>query len=239
MTDMPTMKRPLQTSPGAPSAALRARIIASASSEPSATRSQRFFRHGALGVATSLLPILVFLAYGGIRTSPRPATLVLETAFGSASIALGVAYLALGRGRSMVGRPRLWLVGLALLTPILLLALKVLLSARHPAMMAEWVERPGFRCLRLSSVLCAAPLCALLWSRRNSDPTHPYAAGAALGAAVGAGAWVLVDLWCPVAHVSHLLLGHVLPLSLVIAFGALVGGRILVTRAKSASSAPH
>jgi hypothetical protein len=39
--------------------------------------------------------------------------------------------------------------------------------------------------------------------------------GAAIGAAAGAWSWTLTDLWCPVAYVPHLLLGHVLPVALL------------------------
>jgi hypothetical protein len=84
--------------------------------------------------------------------------------------------------------------------------------------------------LRLSGLLSLAPMIGALWLRRGSDPVHPRAAGAALGAAIGAGTWVLVDLWCPVAYVPHLLLGHVLPLLLIILCGAALGGPLLGLR---------
>ena len=44
-------------------------------------------------------------------------------------------------------------------------------------------------------------------------------------AAVAAGA--LVDLWCPVAYLPHVLLGHILPLAIAAAFGAWAGRRLL------------
>jgi hypothetical protein len=37
----------------------------------------------------------------------------------------------------------------------------------------------------------------------------------------------LVDLWCPVGYVPHLLLGHVLPIAILSLAGALIGGRVL------------
>jgi hypothetical protein len=39
--------------------------------------------------------------------------------------------------------------------------------------------------------------------------------------------WVLVDLWCPVAYLPHLLLGHVLPLALAVGAGAMLGRFVL------------
>jgi hypothetical protein len=75
-----------------------------------------------------------------------------------------------------------------------------------------------------------APLLSGLWLRRRSAPAHPYLTAAAFGAAAGAGAWVFVDMWCPVGYVPHLLLGHVAPLLLLSALSALVGSRLLKLR---------
>ena len=68
---------------------------------------------------------------------------------------------------------------------------------------------------------------ALAWERWGSDPVHPRALGLALGVAAGAAAAVLVDLWCPVGHVPHLLTGHVAPMLLLGGLGALLGTRVL------------
>jgi hypothetical protein len=38
---------------------------------------------------------------------------------------------------------------------------------------------------------------------------------------------VLMDLWCPVAHPQHLLLGHLLPIAALAALGAWAGHRWL------------
>jgi hypothetical protein len=50
--------------------------------------------------------------------------------------------------------------------------------------------------------------------------------------AVAAGAAVLVDLWCPIGHVGHLLGGHVTPMLLLGAVGALLGPRALGVHAR-------
>jgi hypothetical protein len=44
-------------------------------------------------------------------------------------------------------------------------------------------------------------------------------------------AWLLVDLWCPVAYFPHLVLGHVLPIIVLALLGAWIGDRwIAMTR---------
>jgi len=208
-------------------ARLRARIIEQSAREPSATRAQFSLEQRVILSLVVLAPLLVFLTSGGIRVGPRPERLVIATVAGSAIFAVGAAGVGGGRGRSMLGRPRALLLTQVLLTPVLLFGWRALLSAGYPNMTLEWVERPGLRCFSLSIVLACVPLLGLLWLRRGSDPLHPRLTAAACGAAAGAGAWVLVDLWCPVGYVPHLLLGHVLPLLALITLSALIGSRVI------------
>ena len=49
---------------------------------------------------------------------------------------------------------------------------------------------------------------------------------AALGAATALYASVLVDFWCPVGYVGHVLLGHVLPIALAGVLGFAIGRRV-------------
>jgi len=212
---------------GLTDAELRARVLALTVREPSPTRAQLSRQRLVLMSVVMLVPVLVFIAWGGIRIGPRPEGLVLQTALGSALLATVLGIVGVGRGRSMLGRPRSWLLTQVLLTPVLLLGWRILTSSRYPNMMTEWVGRPGLRCFLLTMLLAPAPLLAVLWLRRGSDPVHPRLTAAACGAAVGGGAWVLVDLWCPVAYVPHLLLGHVLPLLLLIAVSAWLGQRMV------------
>jgi hypothetical protein len=215
---------------GATLAELRARVLDRASREPAPTRSQHSARQRVVLGLALCVSLLVFFACGGIRSSPRPSRLMLETTLGSATLAVLVAVIALGRGRSMLGRPRPWLAAVVVSTPIALFAWRVLTSARYPGMAAEWSSRPGLRCLVLSGVLAATPLLGLLWLRRGTDPVHPRMSAAALAAAAGAGSWVLVDLWCPVGYVPHLLLGHVAPVVLLTLLSAVLGSRMLKLR---------
>ena len=223
---------------GLDDAQLRAQVIDRSAREPSPTRRELAVQHGVVLGIVLLVPLLLFIVLGGIRVGPRPSVLVLETALGSAMLAALFATVGVGRGRSMLGRPRSWLLTQVLLTPVCLFGWRVLVSACYPQMMVEWVDRPGVRCFALSVLLACAPLFGLLWLRRGSDPLHPRLTAAAVGAAAGAGTWVLVDLWCPVGYVPHLLLGHVLPLLLLIVLGALVGGRVIAVKDRTTVTDP-
>jgi hypothetical protein len=202
-------------------------VLELAAQQPAATRAQLATQQRALTLAILGVPLLLFVLFGGVRAGPRPDGLLLETAVGSSILTAGIAIVGLRRGGSMLGRPRPWLLSTVLLTPVLLFAWRALASSQYPNMMVEWHDRPGLRCLLVSSLLALAPVLGLLWMRRDSMPNHPRSSAAGVGAAVGAGTWVLVDLWCPVGYVPHVLLGHVLPLVLLIMLSALIGGRIL------------
>ena len=76
------------------------------------------------------------------------------------------------------------------------------------------------------------PLVAVLTVRRGTDPTHPRILGFAMGMSLGLCTNELVDLWCPVAYIPHLLLGHLLPAVLLGIVGALLGGFVLAPSAK-------
>jgi hypothetical protein len=117
----------------------------------------------------------------------------------------------------------------ALASTIGFLVWKVGVSSIY-GMAQEWPGRVGFKCLRLSIMTGALPLFAALVSWRGTDPLTPAATGAAFGAGAGLGSALLVDLWCPVAYLPHLLLGHVLPIAVLAGLGALGGWRILRVR---------
>jgi hypothetical protein len=81
----------------------------------------------------------------------------------------------------------------------------------------------------LSLLVSAGPLLSFLAIRRNA-PDQPALNGAVVGFAAGACAWVATDLWCPVAFVPHLLIGHVLPLGVLAVAGALLGRALMEPR---------
>jgi hypothetical protein len=210
---------------------LKRRVLAATASEKSPTRQQRVLRSALLAASAVAVPLLMLALVGGPRVGPRPLPLVVTTALGTAVIAVLALLLAVARGPSMLGRSTRRLLGTAALVPVAFLMWKAASSAGVPHMMDPWPSRSGLRCFALTALFAAWPVVALVWDRRRSDPIHPRALGLALGVAAGAGAAALVDLWCPVGHVPHLLVGHVAPMLLLGGVGALAGARALGVRA--------
>ena len=229
------------------SAELKALVLAAAAAEPSPTRAAVKRRNILISVLAAAIGVGAFVIFAlltsegqlvrlGGEVAPhrhiaRPVWLVVTTAGGALGIAAIALWFALCRGRSMLGRSRSWLLyGIALI-PLALFAWKVSCSLAFADPMAEWPDRLGLKCLSLSLLVAAGPLLALLAVRRNA-PVQPALNGAAIGVASGACAWVALDLWCPVAFVPHLLLGHVLPLCIVAGTGALLGQALLSLRSR-------
>jgi hypothetical protein len=127
----------------------------------------------------------------------------------------------------MLPRPRWQIALLVVLVPSALFAWKVVWSARYPGMMVDWPGRPGLRCFFLTMGLGLGPLASLAVLYRNSEPLRPGFVGAAMGVAIGAAAWVLLELWCPVAYPRHLLVGHVAPTLLLAMIGAVLGRSVM------------
>ena len=228
------------------SADLKARVLAAAAAETSPTRATVRRRNAFLVVVAAasglgaFVSFALFMSHGELlrlggevalqQRSERSVWLVVTTAAGALGIAATALWLALWRGRSMLGRSRRRLLYGGVLLPISLLAWKVSCSMAFGDAMVAWPERPGLRCLALSLLVALGPLLSFLVMRR-STPVRPALNGAAMGLAAGACAWVAVDLWCPVAHVPHLVLGHVLPLFVLAGAGAgALFGQTLLSR---------
>jgi hypothetical protein len=215
---------------------LKRRVLAAAASEASPTRRERAIRSAVRAASALAVPLLLFALVGGPRVGPRPLALVALTALGTASIAACALYFAVDRGQSMLGRSTRRLLVTAALAPVAFLLWKVASSSGVPHMMDPWPDRSGLRCFALTALFAAWPVAVLLWEHRASDPIHPRVQGLALGVAAASGAAALVDLWCPVAHVLHLLVGHVAPILLLGGWGALIGARVLGIHLRRARS---
>jgi len=210
---------------------LRARVLAAARAEPSPTRAQTRRRAAialAAGAAAALLGVPVF----GVETTLRPHALVVTTVVGWGLIALAYTLAALARGRAMLGLPRAALVTLAIAAAPLLFGWAVMWTHVFGASEITTGSPVHFRCFAATLLLAAGPFIAFAAVRRGTDPVHPIATGALLGAAAGAWGSVMIDLHCPVSTTAHIAFGHVLPaLALAIA-GAAIGARILGVRGR-------
>jgi hypothetical protein len=206
---------------------LRATILDAAAREPSATRSERRRQSVLLLGLGTAAALAIFELWGGARADGRPPSLILATVSGGAVLAATASVVALRRGRSMLGRSPWLLVAAMVLLPVALVLWKTAVSSLYDGMTAVWPARPGFRCLTLALQVGMVPLALALVARRRADPVQPAISGAAIGAACGVAAAALVDLWCPVAYLPHLLLGHLLPVALLTLAGGIAGSRLL------------
>jgi hypothetical protein len=92
---------------------------------------------------------------------------------------------------------------------------------------ADPFTRFGLRCFALTVALAPWPFVALAAAAPRMLPDRPWTLGGALGAAAGAWAAVVVELWCPLADPRHVAIGHVAPLLALVLAGALLGPRLL------------
>ena len=206
---------------------LKSRILHAARTVPAPTRAVESKRAVWLIGGAVLASLVAYLALGGVRLTNRPTSLVMGTVAGTATIAALAIWAALGRGRAMPGRTSDGLTAIAIASPLALFVWKIFWSAAYDHGLDPWPLRPGLRCLAMSLTLGALPLASLLFTRRGTDAVHPGRAGMGMGAALGLGVAALVDAWCPVAYVPHLLLGHILPLAVFGAAGLWFGRKIL------------
>jgi hypothetical protein len=207
---------------------IRERVFAAIALHPSPTRPQVRRQSQLLFALTVLIMAAVYLAAGGTSIDSRPPVVLLATAAGGGAFTVLALVVALGRPRSMLGRPRAVLLLAAVLLPLGLLAWKVVAAgALFQGVSAASPGWPGLRCLGLGLGMAVVPLLLALFARRGSEPVHPDAAGAAIGSAAGVAAMLLVDLSCPVANLPHLLLGHLAAIALIALVGMQLGSRLL------------
>jgi hypothetical protein len=209
---------------------LKQRILAASAAVPAPTRAQTVKARLWLFAAAAAGALAIFFLKGGVRPTGRPPLLIALTSLGTSILGGGGMYLLFTpRGRSVLRRPKWWLLFAVVAATLGFVLFKVGVSSVY-GLTQRWPDRAGFRCLRLSLLTGALPLFAALVAWRRTDPLTPLATGAAFGAGAGLASAVLVDLWCPVAYVPHLLLGHVLPIVILAGVGALIGWRVLRVR---------
>jgi hypothetical protein len=217
--------------PPAVSPELKARILAAARTTPSATRSPTLVSTRLLVPVAAVLAGCLYFAFDGLHHGQgRPPGFLSATVAVWIGAALVSLWSVVGASRSPTGRPRAWLLAVALGMPVLVLILVVgvsfVASVTASAPLLE-THRPGLRCLVMTVAAAVVPVLGFLFVRRGSDPLHPAAHGAAIGASFGAYAGIMVCFWCPDPSPFHAALGHVAPLLLLALLGAGVGARVL------------
>jgi hypothetical protein len=206
---------------------IRDKLLEELRNQPSPTRKEVRLRNALLLLSAVAVPLAVWWSQGGVRIQSRPVWYVVGTTIGWIVVAAWAVWGSLSPGPSMLGRGRRWMKWIILLTPTVLFLWMLGWDLVDTDRLAPWPDRWGKKCLNLTMLLGAWPVIALVWMRRGSDPLHPGARGAAIGAAVGCSSGVLVDLWCPITDPSHMLLGHILPLMILSAAGLLLGKWLL------------
>jgi Negative regulator of sigma F len=204
----------------------RSRVLVAVGDIPAPTRRELLRRRAWLVLTAVAGALTLFWVDGGVRATGRPPSLMAWTSLGTAGFAGAGMWFLFTRRRSGIRR-RWALLALATLAPAIGFVLwrYGLASLYHLA--DPWPARAGYRCFAMSVATGGMLLFGVLMASRHVDPMTPQATGAAFGAGAGLGTALLVDLWCPVAYLPHLLIGHVLPIAVLAATGAALGTWIL------------
>jgi len=213
---------------------VRARVLAAAAARPVAPRAVGSRRRASAGIAGAIAWGLAGLV--ALRPGPagRPAGLFVASSIAWLACGLLATWAAVSRGRSMLGHPRGLRVAVALCTPVMLLCTAVVVTLAFPPAAPEPSPFPTHLVCFFGTLLFAlGPLVAFGYLWRESDPVSPGRTGAALGAAAGAWGAFGIVLHCGRTAFEHVALGHVLPVAVLAAAGALLGRVVLAVRARA------
>jgi hypothetical protein len=242
---------------------LRARVLDAVRREPAPSRPVEARRRAALvalGFAAAGVIAIVkrcldasnphgrhlwhVVADGGVPTQDRPLGFVVMLELVWLLVAAAATWVGITRGRSMLGRSAASKIAVAAITPVALVVtwLAVAVVWLRDVLPLAWLEvmdeAPALQvhtnCALASILYAVGPLLAFLAMRRHRDPVSPRQAGAAIGAVAGAWGAVVHFPFCECTSPLHMALGHVLPVVILAAVGALVGDRALGVRAAAA-----
>jgi hypothetical protein len=216
----------------APPAELRARILAAASASPALPRAQGLRRRTLAIAAGFTVPLAIAVLPAGHGAGARPVAYVTTLAAAWLAVGLTATWEGVARGRSMLGRPPLVRLLVAVLTPAALLFTALVAGLAWPETRNDDASATAHVACVAVTLLCAlGPLAAFALVRRHSDPVAPRLTGASIGAASGAWGALAIELHCGHASPTHILLGHVLPVAFLTLVGVLVGDRVVAMRA--------
>ncbi|MDB4936961.1 MAG: hypothetical protein JWP87_3933 [Labilithrix sp.] len=215
----------------APSADLRARVLAEVARTPSPTRAVYKRRIVLVAAVGALATVALFVAMGGMSPGTRPVEMIAFTVgFGLVAAAV-LTRLSSGQRHSMLGRPRTVLLTAVVVTAPVLAVLALVATIAWPVHGGDHVDGgTNLTCGAITVLQGALPLMALLIPKRGTDPVHPAVTGAALGMTAGAWTVVMAYLRCPHAAAVHCIVAHVVPTLILTALGAVLGWLILRVR---------
>jgi hypothetical protein len=223
-----------------PPAELRARVLEAVRREPVPARSESRradFKVLARGFAVASAICVAAAIRGSEARTPRPPGCILSLELLWLSLAVAATWVAVNRGKSLLGRPRSWRLGVAVLAPAAMVAAWLPVAFAWPETLRD---ASGFRahmvCIVTTIALAAGPLLAFVWLRRASDPDSPRLTGAALGATAGVWGDAAHVLICGYTSPAHILIGHVLPVALLAGVGVLLGDRVVALRGAASES---
>jgi hypothetical protein len=212
-----------------PPESLKLRVLEAVRQQPVPARTDRFPSHLGLAALAGLAMAAVlqwgprlFGDVGGLaHVGGRPAASGAWILAGTLALAVSSTWLVLPARRSMLAPARGLLLGVAIGVPLLIGAWLALWHTTY----ADPFTRTGLRCFALTVMTAPWPFAVLARASRHVEARHPRTVGAAIGGAAGAWAALMVELWCPLAVHQHVLIGHVLPLLVLVLAGSAVGAR--------------
>jgi hypothetical protein len=219
------------SAPPALPSGLRARVLAAAAAERVPSRSSGLRRQAVTVGVGFAVSVLVSVIIGSPDAAGRPMAYVAAITAAWGVVALAATLGGVARGKSMLGRPAAWRIVVAGATPVVLLAASVAMGMAWPATTSDAAGlHEHVICIVFAVLFALGPLAAFAFVRRGTDPVAPRLSGAAVGAAAGAWGALGIELHCGHAGIVHVVVGHVLPVVLLTAVGALVGDRLVATR---------
>ena len=201
-----------------PTSTLRDRVLLGIAAQPSRTRAQGRVRK------VLLYAMAVLASTGPPLLGSTLDVDGLSVASGSLLVAVACAATSTWRGKSLLGHSAFTLVAVCVLAPL----------ARWVWLLAWPGDGSGgddAMCFARTIASSAPLLATMLFVRAHTVLDHPRAHGAALGTTAGAFGAVVVDVFCARAPPSHVFMGHVLPIVILSAVGAL-SWRALVVRSR-------
>lgn len=181
-----------------------------------------------------------------VRRPAHPRAAWLVYLLGAAGVAAGVLFL-MGRhpdprwhvlaGAALLGASAAFFAmqsafpGRALLQPrwislILIAGLGLVFSGSFSPDDPGHVFRFGAVCFASSILTASIPFAVLLLYQRRGAPMHPQLSGALAGLSAAFLAVGVMEAHCPLRTPSHLMLGHALPVAILVAVGAFAASRL-------------